>query len=62
MNNNEEMTCLDSREGETCEGPVELRPAMSPTGKWFPRCEAHLRARIKTQERLSRDYGVPMHY
>lgn len=58
---NEELECLDSYQDE-CEGEVDYRPAMSPTGKWFPRCEKHLADRIKTQERLSRDYGVSMFY
>ena len=53
--------CLDSHMGD-CEGMVEYRPAMSPSGKSFPRCAGHFEARLVTQERLSRDYGVPMFY
>ena len=58
---NEEIECLDSYQGG-CAGEVDYRPAMSPTGKWFPRCDAHFEQRLATQERMSREYGVPMYY
>jgi hypothetical protein len=58
---NEELICLDARE-DNCEGEVDYRPAMSPTGKWFPRCEKHLTDRLATQERIVRDYGGQMFY
>lgn len=55
------MECLDNHQGD-CGGEVEYRPAMSPTGKWFPRCDAHFAARLETQERIVRDYGGRMFY
>jgi hypothetical protein len=53
--------CLDEYMGD-CEGEVEYRIPMSPTGKSFPRCEKHFSERLDTQERISKDYGVPMFY
>ena len=57
----EELECLDQYQGE-CKGTVEYRPAMSPSGREFPRCEKHFDARYKEQERISRTYGTPMWY
>lgn len=56
--------CLDWRDSVTndCEGPVEYRLAMSGTGISYPRCEKHFEARWETQQRLARDYGVPVYY
>lgn len=48
--------------GSECEGQVEYRPATSPTGKQFPRCEHHFAERLKSQERIVRDYGGQMFY
>ena len=53
--------CLDFHQGD-CSGEVEYRMPMSPTGKSFPRCAHHMEIRWETQERLSRDYGVPLVY
>lgn len=53
--------CLDFHLGD-CEGEVEYRIPMSPSGKSFPRCEKHMSDRWATQERLTRDYGVPLTY
>lgn len=53
--------CLDEWRGG-CEGEVEYRIPMSPTGKWYPRCEKHFNERLDTQERLSRTYGTRLHY
>jgi hypothetical protein len=61
MDENENLECLDSHQGG-CKGEVEYRPAMSPTGKWFPRCESHFEARLATQSRIVRTYGGRMFY
>jgi hypothetical protein len=53
--------CLDEYRGG-CEGEVEYRIPMSPTGKWFPRCEKHFDDRVKEQERISKTYGTRMFY
>lgn len=45
-----------------CVGPVEYRPAMSPTAKWFPRCERHFEERCETQRGVVRRYGGQMFY
>lgn len=46
--------CLEH--GEDCSGEVEYRDALSPTGKRFPRCDAHWSKRLDAQERINRDY------
>lgn len=53
--------CLDSYLGD-CEGEVEYRIPMSPTGKSFPRCEKHFSMRLDRQEEISQRYGIPMYY
>lgn len=53
--------CLDFHQGD-CSGAVEYRMAMSPSGKSFARCDHHMEIRWATQERLTRDYGVPLVY
>lgn len=53
--------CLDSSPYESCDGAVEYRLAMSGTGISYPRCDLHFDARWQTQERLARDYGVPLY-
>ena len=58
--NNDEIECLDNN--DECKGTVEYRPAMSPTGRWFPRCDKHFADRLKTQERIVRTYGGSMFY
>lgn len=57
---NENLDCLDH--SDACKGVVELRPAMSPTGRWFPRCEEHFDRRLREQERIVRTYGGSMFY
>ena len=52
----DDLRCLD-RNGD-CAGAVEYRPALSGTGKEFPRCDFHWSERLKVQGRLRRDYGV----
>lgn len=63
---NVEIPVLDASEclnfGPDCEGPVEYRIPMSPTGRSFPRCDGHMRERWAEQERISRTYGVPLTY
>lgn len=57
----ENLKCLDHYRGP-CEGEVQYRIAMSGTGRSFPRCEHHFDLRWQTQQRISRDYGVPLIY
>lgn len=57
--------CLDHSPApyeNECSGAVEYRMAMSPTGVSFVRCDGHFEARWETQQRISRDYGVPLTY
>jgi len=51
-----ELECLDGP--EDCQGPVEYRMSMSPSGRSFPRCERHLDERLAEQERINRTYPV----
>lgn len=53
--NDEPLACLDDYYGD-CEGGVELRYPMSPTGKWFPRCEKHFAERLRRQDEINRRY------
>jgi hypothetical protein len=53
--------CLDYNPDE-CQGTVEYRIAMSGTGISYPRCLWHFDVRWETQQRLARDYGVPVYY
>ncbi|MGH3540774.1 MAG: hypothetical protein ACRDTO_00115 [Mycobacterium sp.] len=39
-----------------CSGPVEYRMALSGTGQSYPRCAKHWDARLRTEDRLRRDY------
>lgn len=51
------VQCLDGYSGErVCRGGVAYRMPLSGTGKSFPRCDAHWEDRLRTQERLDRDY------
>lgn len=52
-----EPTCIDSTgtRGD-CEGKVEYRTPLSPSGKSFPRCDKHWELRLKKQEALNRRY------
>lgn len=47
--------CINGGEGG-CSGLVEYRMPLSGTGKSFPRCDHHWAIRLKTQDRLRRDY------
>lgn len=52
------MECLDDGDPrDPCEGSVELRMALSPTGVPFPRCERHWDRRLAEQERIDSLYG-----
>jgi hypothetical protein len=53
--------CLDFHQGD-CKGAVEYRVPMSGTGRSFARCDHHFDVRWAVQERLTRDYGVPLTY
>lgn len=59
---NNSPVCLDANDYESCVGLTDYRMAMSPTGISYPRCDGHYEARWETQERISRDYGVPLTY
>lgn len=55
----EPLECLDGHPGaddDACEGAVELRYPMSPTGRWFPRCEKHYEKRLEIQEGINQRY------
>ena len=47
--------CIDSPK-DPCEGSVEYRTALSPSGKMFPRCGKHWAARLKVQEGINARY------
>lgn len=59
--NYEDCLDFDPCNGD-CAGAVEYRMAMSPTGISYPRCDLHMEQRWETQQRISRDYGVPLTY
>ncbi len=41
---------------DECEGPVELRMALSGSGIPFARCDKHWDRRLKLEQRLRADY------
>jgi len=49
------VKCLDHHKG-ACEGAVEYRYALSPTGKSFPRCDLHWEIRLREQEEINTKY------
>lgn len=49
------LQCMEGEEG--CDGPVEYRVALSPTGRSFPRCEKHWQKRLDRQAVIRRRYG-----
>jgi hypothetical protein len=49
-----QLECLN--QDDDCSGPVELRMALSGTGKSFPRCDHHWSERLTEQEKINRDY------
>lgn len=48
------LECLDGPEG--CEGEVEYRMALSPSGRPFPRCEKHWGERLDVQDGINERY------
>ena len=48
--------CLDSCEFDSCEGDVQYRMALSPSGKHFPRCDKHWAERLDTQRGIDARY------
>lgn len=51
------MECLEhGDERSPCEGTVEYRMALSPSGVSYPRCERHWLLRLDEQERINRRY------
>ena len=52
-----ELKCLNDYGNKTCEGDVELRDSLSPTGVWHPRCEHHWDERLVEQDRINALYG-----
>jgi hypothetical protein len=51
----DDLECLDGNKGG-CSGPVEYRFALSPSGRQFPRCDAHWAKRLDEQEEINRKY------
>jgi hypothetical protein len=49
------LECLDDSKGD-CEGPIELRMALSASGRSFPRCEKHWGERLDEQDRINERY------
>ena len=47
--------CLDEWRGD-CEGAVEYRMPLSPTGASFPRCDKHWGERVEIQEGINERY------
>ncbi len=47
--------CIDAYVG-TCTGPVELREALSASGRPFPRCDRHWARRLEREDELQRRY------
>jgi hypothetical protein len=54
-----DLRCLQDTDDGTCDGPVEYRMALSPSGENFPRCNRHWGARLVEQDRITRLYGHP---
>lgn len=52
-----ELRCLQDYGDRTCDGPVERRYALSPTGVRHPRCDRHWATRLVEQERINNEYG-----
>ena len=53
----EPLECLDAGPDPSgCDGPIELRYPMSPTGRWFPRCEKHYEQRLEIQRGIDERY------
>ena len=48
--------CLDHRRGD-CQGEVEFRMPLSPSGRAFPRCDKHWSARLDEEERINDRVG-----
>jgi hypothetical protein len=53
----DEPECLDADHGG-CNGEVEYRPAMSSTGRSFPRCALHFEWRLEQQREIEARYPV----
>lgn len=54
-----DLECLDAHYEGGCRGPIELRYPLSPSGRWFPRCERHWEKRLEVQEGINERYGHP---
>jgi hypothetical protein len=52
------LRCLQDYDDGTCDGPVEYRDALPPSGERFPRCDRHWGARLVEDERIRRTYGT----
>lgn len=52
------LECLDmGNPDDDCDGAVEYRMSLSPTGRSFPRCDHHWQARLDLEEETTRKYG-----
>ena len=54
MGTADEDRCIN--EGPDCQGPVELRMALSATGIPYPRCEKHWGERLEVERGLAERY------
>lgn len=49
-----QLECLDGPEG--CQGQIEYRMALSPSGRQFPRCDHHWLKRLDFQKETKEKY------
>jgi hypothetical protein len=55
MDEEEDLACIQDHTGE-CDGPVEYRMPLSPTGVSYPRCEKHWEDRLELEDGLRERY------
>lgn len=48
--------CINAADERGCEGKVELREALSGTGRRYPRCDKHWAARLVIQAEHNQRY------
>lgn len=52
----ERPQCLDRSGGTPCDGVIEYRHPLSPTGVSYPRCDQHWAERVDQQAEIDRRY------
>jgi hypothetical protein len=52
----EDLACLDANDGP-CTGAVELRHALSASGRSYPRCDGHWKKRLDKQQEINERYA-----